>query len=81
MASKQAVWGIDVGQCMLKAIKLQQSGEQVEMLGFDVVEHANILSEGEGDSTQLITDSLKTFLSRNNISDSRVVVSVRASRP
>ncbi|OWY72905.1 hypothetical protein B7486_00760 [cyanobacterium TDX16] len=76
MASKQAVWGIDVGQCMLKAIKLQQSGEQVEMLGFDVVEHANILSEGEGDSTQLITDSLKTFLSRNNISDSRVVVSV-----
>lgn len=76
MASKQAVWGIDVGQSILKAIKLQRAGEQVELLAFDVVEHPAILSEGEGDSTQLITEALKTFLSRNNISDSRVVVSV-----
>lgn len=77
MAAKQAVWGIDVGQCILKAIKLQKTGEgQVEMLAFDVVEHESILSEIEGDSTRFITEALKTFVSRNSLQDSRIIVSV-----
>ncbi|RIK66314.1 MAG: hypothetical protein DCC65_10095 [Planctomycetota bacterium] len=76
MASKQAVWGIDVGQCLLKAIKLQRAGDQVELLAFDVVEHSQILSQVEGDSTAVIIESLKTFISRNNLSDARVVLSV-----
>lgn len=76
MASKQPVWGIDVGQCLLKAIKLQSSGDGVELLAFDVVEHEAILSEGEVDATAMITKSLATFASRNNLKDSRVVVAV-----
>lgn len=76
MASKQPVWGIDVGQCLLKAIKLQPTGDGVEMLAFDVVEHESILSEGETDATAMITKSLQTFVSRNNLKDSRVVVAV-----
>lgn len=77
MPAKQAVWGIDVGQCLLKAMKLQKTGDgQVEMLAFDVVEHESILSEVEGDTTRFITEAIKTFVGRNSLVDSRVVVAV-----
>lgn len=76
MASKLPVWGIDVGQCSLKAIKLQATDEGVEMLAADVVEHESIISQVESDAPELIGKAIETFLSRNEIKDSRVVVSV-----
>ena len=76
MASKLPVWGIDVGQCSLKAIKLQQAGDQVEMLAFDIVEHETILSQAGGTATELAKKAIETFLSRQNLRDSQVVVSV-----
>ncbi|MFQ5502343.1 MAG: type IV pilus assembly protein PilM, partial [Phycisphaerae bacterium] len=76
MASKLPVWGIDVGQCSLKAIKLQSSGDKVELQGFDLVEHDQILSQAEADSTSIMTKAIETFASRNDISNARIVVSV-----
>ncbi|HVP10746.1 MAG TPA: type IV pilus assembly protein PilM [Phycisphaerae bacterium] len=76
MASKLPVWGIDVGQCSLKAIKLQQAGDQVEMLAFDIVEHETILSQAGSNAAELAKKAIETFLSRQNIRDSQVVVSV-----
>jgi type IV pilus assembly protein PilM len=76
MASRAPVWGIDVGQCSLKAIKLQQAGDQVEMLAFDVVEHETILSQAETDATAIIIKAIETFVGRNDMRGSRVVVSV-----
>jgi type IV pilus assembly protein PilM len=76
MASKLPVWGIDVGQCSLKAIKLQQAGDQVEMLAFDIVEHETILSQAAGNAAELAKKAIETFLSRQNLRDSQVVVSV-----
>lgn len=76
MPAKLPVWGIDVGQCSLKAIKLQQAGEQVEMLAFDVVEHETVLSQAASNSTELIKKAIETFLSRNSLRDSQVVVAV-----
>lgn len=75
MASKLPVWGIDVGQCSLKALKLQDSGGRVELLGFDVVDHEQILSQAEADS-EMVTQAIETFASRNDLSNSRIVVSV-----
>jgi type IV pilus assembly protein PilM len=76
MASKQPVWGIDVGQCSLKAIKLQQNGDQVEMLTCDVVEHDTILSQAEADATAMVIKAIATFAQRNDLKGSRVVISV-----
>lgn len=76
MASKLPVWGIDVGQCSLKAIKLQQSGDGVDLVGFDLVDHAQILSQAEADVTDLVAKAIETFVARNDLSNSRVVVSV-----
>ncbi len=76
MASKQPVWGIDVGQCSLKAVHLQAAGEGVELLGFDYVEHDQILSQAESDAAEMIRKAIETFAGRNDLSKSRVVVSV-----
>lgn len=76
MASKQPVWGIDLGQCVLKAMKLQATDDGVELLGFDVVEHNAAFVEAEGDSTKRMQEALKTFVSRNNLDNSRIVVAV-----
>jgi len=76
MAISKACWGIDVGQCALKAIKLRQSGGQVEAGSFDVIEHAKILSQPDADEEQLIRNALDKFLSRNDVRGDLVVVAV-----
>ncbi len=76
MAAKQPVWGIDVGQCSLKAIKLQAAGDGVEMITSDVVEHPSILSEAESDATAMVIKAIETFASRNDLKGAKVVISV-----
>lgn len=77
MASKLPVWGIDVGQCSLKAVKLQATGDdKVELLAFDLVEHDQILSQADTEATDLIHKAIETFVGRNDLSGSRIVVAV-----
>ncbi len=77
MASTQAVWGIDVGRCALKAVKLRPAAEgKVEVAAIDYVEHAKILSQPDADRPALIGAALEKFLSRNDVSKDQVVVGV-----
>jgi len=77
MASIQAVWGIDVGRCALKALKLRLTGENsVEIVAYDYVEHPKILSQPDANRHELIAAALEKFLSRNDLSKDQVVVSV-----
>ena len=67
MATGNAVWGIEVGQCALKAVKLRPSAEEgkVELVGFDLIEHPKILSQPDADPDELIGAALEKFVSRN----------------
>jgi len=76
MATHRACWGIDVGQCALKAIKMRQAGDRVEILAFDIVDHAHILSEPDADAPALIRQALEKLLSRNDLTGAQVAVSV-----
>jgi len=76
MPSAKTVWGIDVGQCALKALKLQYRDGKLRALGFDVIEHAKILSQPDADEQALIRSALGKFLSRNSIKGSTLVISV-----
>jgi type IV pilus assembly protein PilM len=77
MASGNAVWGIDIGQCALKAIKLRPAeGGKVEAVAFDVIEHAKILSQPDADRDELISSALEKFASRNEWQGDRFVVGV-----
>ena len=77
MASPQAgVWGIDLGQCALKAIRLQKVNDEIVATAFDYIEHPKILSQPDADPDQLTREALEQFLSRNSIKGDTVVISV-----
>src|SRR5258708_39803057 len=78
MATKPfGVWGIDLGQCALKALRME-IGEEGEVVAtaFDYVEHPKILSQPDADPDQLTRDALEKFLSRNTLRGDQVAISV-----
>ena len=78
MAEENTCWGIEMGQAALKAMKLRFDPDagQVIAEAFDLVAHPKILSQPDAIPEQIIPQSLETFLSRNNIKDSRIALSV-----
>ena len=76
MAVPQGVWGIDVGQCALKALRLELVDGQVTATAFDYIEHPKILSQPDADPDQLTREALDKFLSRNNLRGDTIVISV-----
>src|SRR5207245_156941 len=77
-APQSGVWGIDLGQCALKALRLEMVGGAVKATAFDYIEHAKILSQPDADPDQLVREALTQFLSRNNLKGDTVVISVPA---
>src|SRR5437764_3390521 len=67
MAIQPGVWGIDLGQCALKAVRLQEIDGQLTATAFDYVEHPKILSQPDADPDQLTREALEKFLSRNSL--------------
>jgi type IV pilus assembly protein PilM len=77
MAAGNAVWGIDIGQCALKALKLRSAGDgKVEAVGFDLIEHAKILSQPDAEPDELIRAALEKFATRNDWQGDRFVLGV-----
>jgi type IV pilus assembly protein PilM len=70
------VWGIDVGQSALKALRLEMIDGVLTATAFDYVEHPKILSQPDADPDQLTREALEKFLSRNNIKGDLVAISV-----
>jgi type IV pilus assembly protein PilM len=75
-AQPPGVWGIDLGQCGLKAIRLQEIDGQIVATAFDYVEHPKILSQPDADPDQLTREALDKFLSRNSLRGDIVAISV-----
>ena len=73
-----AVWGIDIGQCALKALRCRahEDPKKVVAEAFDYIEYPKILSQPGSDPAEMIGDALKQFLSRNTVLGDRVAVSV-----
>src|SRR3982075_2923564 len=76
MANQPGVWGIDLGQCALKAVRVEQIDGQVTATAFDYVEHPKILSQPDADPDQLTREALEKFLTRNSLKGDQVAISV-----
>ena len=78
MAKSKAVWGIDIGQCALKALRctLAADGETVVADKYDFIEYPKMLSQADADPEELVRDALEQFLSRNDLIGDKVAVSV-----
>src|SRR3954463_8040633 len=70
------VWGIDLGQCALKALRLQEVDGQLTATSFDYVEYPKILSQPDADPDQLTREALEQFLSRNSLRGDQGAISV-----
>ncbi|MBX9788001.1 MAG: type IV pilus assembly protein PilM [Pirellulales bacterium] len=78
MARSKAVWGIDLGQSALKALRcrLGDDADSIVADAFDYIEYPKILSQPEANPEELIAEAIKTFLSRNSVRGDRVAISV-----
>lgn len=78
MAKSTAVWGIDIGQCALKALRCTTAadGETVVADKYDYIEYPKMLSQADADPEELVRDALEQFLSRNDLIGDKVAVSV-----
>ncbi len=75
-AAPTGVWGVDLGQCALKAIRLEVIDGAVTATAFDYVEHPKILSQPDADPDELTREALAKFLSRNTLRGDTVAISV-----
>ncbi len=78
MARSGTVWGIDVGQCALKAMRCRphESEDKIVVDAFDYIEYPKILTQPDANPAELVSEALKQFLSRNQVHNDRVAVSV-----
>jgi type IV pilus assembly protein PilM len=77
MAKKTTgVWGIDLGQCALKAIRIEKVGDEVVATTFDYIEHPKMLNQPDAEPDQLLREALEKFLSRNSVRGDIVAISV-----
>ena len=76
MAKILSVWGIEIGQSALKALRCRMDGEQVLAEAFDYVEYPKILSQPEASPETLIKEAILTFLSRNDLKNCKVGITV-----
>jgi type IV pilus assembly protein PilM len=72
----KGVWGIDIGQCALKAIRLELIDGKPTVTAFDYVEHTKILSQPDADPDALIREALDKFLSRNQVKIDEVAIGI-----
>jgi type IV pilus assembly protein PilM len=74
---RPGVWGIDLGMCALKAIRLEEEDGQIRATAFDYIEHPKILNaQPDADPDQLTREALEKFLSRNDLKGDLVAISV-----
>src|ERR1700733_13311641 len=76
MKVQPGYWGIDIGQCALKAVRLQIIDNKGTATAFDYVEHPKILSQPDADPEALTREALEKFLSRNPIGKDQVAIGI-----
>ena len=72
--ARKVVWGIDIGQTAVRAVKAAPAGDRIEILGFDSIEYDTILSAPDVDRDNAIQQALRTFLARNRVSGNDIVL-------
>ncbi|MCC7476438.1 MAG: type IV pilus assembly protein PilM [Pirellulales bacterium] len=79
MAKSNAVWGIDIGQCALKALRCrphEKDDSRMVVEAFDYIEYPKILTQPEANRDELVREALELFVSRNDIAGESVAVAV-----
>lgn len=77
--ASRGIWAIDIGSCSLKAVKMQPGEDGLEVVGFDYLEHSQILSAGgitAEERIHAVSETLQRFLGQNDLTRDEVAVSI-----
>ena len=72
----EGVWGIDIGQFALKALRCTKVDGEIVADDFEYIEYSKILSQPEADRNQLIEEAISTFLERNDTTGDKIAITV-----
>lgn len=76
MAKSASVWGIELGQSALKALRCRSSGDQVIADAFDYIEYPKLLSQQDAEPESMIREALQTFVGRNDLKNTKIALTV-----
>ena len=77
MAKSNAVWGIDIGQSSLKALRcVKGADDTIVAEGYDYIEYPKLLSAADASPVEIVQEALEQFLSRNDVVGDKVAISV-----
>ncbi len=76
MAKASSVWGIEIGQSAIKALRCRLDGDQVVAEAFDYIEYPKILTQPESDPETMVREAIDTFVKRNDLKKTTVALSV-----
>ncbi|HEG44509.1 MAG TPA: type IV pilus assembly protein PilM, partial [Phycisphaerales bacterium] len=76
----RGIWAIDMGNNSLKALRLRSSGDKIEIIGFDYIEHSKLLAGDKSvckeEADQIMADTLHQFVERNDVLKDEVAISM-----
>jgi type IV pilus assembly protein PilM len=76
MAAGNTCWGIELGAYAIKAIKLERSGDDVNVLEYAVIPHKRALSTPDADPTDTLRVSMGQLVSQFDLSGSPIAISI-----
>ncbi|MHC4926285.1 MAG: pilus assembly protein PilM [Planctomycetota bacterium] len=78
MAATHGVWAIDIGVTSLKALRLREGEEGLEVIGFSHIEHALVIKPGmdQEEKDEIVSETLRRFLENNDIGKEEVAISI-----
>ena len=76
MATSSSVWGIEIGQSALKALRCSIVGGELVASAFDYIEYPKILSQPEAVPEELVADAMNQLIERNDGMNEKVCISV-----
>lgn len=76
MASSNICWGIEIGAAAIKAVKLENVGDRVNVLDMAIIDHPKTLSTPGVDPADVLRVSLGTLVSQYDLTNSQIAVSV-----
>ncbi|MDC0574829.1 pilus assembly protein PilM [Pirellulaceae bacterium] len=74
--TKPGVWGIDIGQCALKALRCEMQDGELVATQVDYIEYPKILSQPDADPQTLIAEALNQFIERNDVEEDKIAITV-----
>lgn len=76
MGASNECWGIEMGFGAIKALKLQQDGDEIKVIDYAVINHPKVLSTPDLDQDDAMRVALGTLASTKDLSGARISISL-----